>query len=286
MTEILEVIMNLSVLTFVITSMLAMGLSLSIKKIVEPLRNARLVILALVANFILVPALAYLILEVIELEEGLATGLIIMSTAAGAPFLPKLAQVAKGNIAFSVGLMVLLMVVTIIYMPLVLPLLLGEGVEVNAWDIAQSLIIMMLIPLAIGLFINARYKSVSESLYPHMAQTSTVAIALLMVSGLVLNFEDIVGVIGTGAIAAILIFLIAALGFGFALGGPAAGTRSVLGLGTAQRNLSAALVVAAQNFDDDPNVLVMILVAGLVGLVLLMVVGGEWGRRVQPEAAG
>lgn len=62
---------------------------------------------------------------------------------------------------------------------------------------------------------------------------------------------------------------------------------TVLGLGTAQRNLSAALVVAAQNFADDPNVLTMILVAGLVGLVLLMVVGGELGKRTPAaEAAG
>jgi BASS family bile acid:Na+ symporter len=278
MSEILAVIMNLSVLVFVITSMLAMGLNLTVKQIVEPLRNTRLVILALIANFILVPILAYLIISVIPLEQGLATGLILMATAAGAPFLPKLAQAAKGNLAFAVGLMVLLMVVTIIYMPIVLPLLL-QGVEVNPWDIAKSLIIMMLVPLAIGLFIKARYESTAESLQPHMSQTSTVAIAILMVTGIVLNFSAIVGVIGTGAIIAILVFLVVALILGYFLGGAESGTRSVLGLGTAQRNLSAALVVAAQNFADDPNVLTMILVAGLVGLVLLMVVGGELGRR-------
>jgi BASS family bile acid:Na+ symporter len=39
-------------------------------------------------------------------------GLLLLGTAAGAPFLPKLAQIAKGNLAFAVGLMVLLMVVT------------------------------------------------------------------------------------------------------------------------------------------------------------------------------
>jgi len=278
MSEILAVIMNLSVLVFVITSMLAMGLNLTVKQIVEPLRNTRLVILALIANFILVPILAYLIISVIPLEQGLATGLILMATAAGAPFLPKLAQAAKGNLAFAVGLMVLLMVVTIIYMPIVLPLLL-QGVEVNPWDIAKSLIIMMLVPLGIGLFIKARYESTAESLQPHMSQTSTVAIAILMVTGIVLNFSAIVGVIGTGAIIAILVFLVVALILGYFLGGAESGTRSVLGLGTAQRNLSAALVVAAQNFADDPNVLTMILVAGLVGLVLLMVVGGELGKR-------
>jgi BASS family bile acid:Na+ symporter len=183
-----------------------------------------------------------------------------------------------------VGLMTLLMVVTIIYMPIVLPLLLS-GVEVNPWDIAQSLIFMMLIPLAIGLLIKARYESIAESLQPHMSQTSTVAIVLLLVSALVLNFSAIVGLIGTGAILAILIFLIVALVLGYVLGGPEAGTRSVLGLGTAQRNLSAALVVAGQNFADDPNVLVMVLVAGLIGLVLLMVIGGELGKRGQAEEA-
>jgi len=154
-----------------------MGLNLTVKQIIAPLRDVRLVILALVANFVLVPILAYLILAVIKLDQGLAIGLILMATAGGAPFLPKLAQAAKGNMAFSVGLMVLLMIVTIIYMPLVLPLLL-QGVEVDPWEIARSLIIMMLIPLAIGLFIKARYGSIAESLQPHMSQTSTAAIAM------------------------------------------------------------------------------------------------------------
>ena len=56
--------------------------------------------------------------------------------------------------ALSVGLMVLLMVVTIVYLPIVLPLLL-QGVAVNPMDIAQSLVVMMLLPLAIGLLVNA-----------------------------------------------------------------------------------------------------------------------------------
>ena len=143
MEQILTVLMQVSVLVFVVTSMLAMGLNLTVSQIIAPLRNARLVILALVANFVLIPLLAYLILLVIPLSQGLGTGLILIATAAGAPFLPKLAQSAKGNMAFSVGLMVLLMLVTIIYMPLVLPLLL-QGVEVDPWEIARSLIILML----------------------------------------------------------------------------------------------------------------------------------------------
>ena len=124
MTEALTVITQLSAFTFIITSMLAMGLSLTVKQIIEPLRDVKVVLLALLANFVLTPALAYAILRVIPLEQGLATGLIIVACAAGAPFLPKLVQVAKGDAAFSVGMMTLLMVVTVAYLPLVLPILL------------------------------------------------------------------------------------------------------------------------------------------------------------------
>ena len=109
MTEIMETLAGLSLLVFVIGSMASMGLSLKIKQIIAPLKNIKLVVLALVVNFILVPILAYLITAMLPLEEPLRIGLILLSTAAGAPFLPKLAEVAKGNIAFSVVLMVLLM---------------------------------------------------------------------------------------------------------------------------------------------------------------------------------
>ena len=278
MSEMLQVVAQISVLVFVLSSMLAMGLSLTVAQVLEPLRNTRLVILALLANFMLVPLLAYLILLVIPLEQGLATGLIIMACAAGAPFLPKLAQTAKGNIAFSVGLMTLLMVVTVIYLPLVLPLLL-QGASVSPWAIAQSLIVMMLLPLGIGLLVKARYESLADTLQPHLSQASTVAILLMIVSMLVLQFSSIIGLIGTGGLVAILVFLVGAFILGFILGGRESGIKSVLGLGTGQRNLSAAFLVAAQNFADDPNVLIMVLVAGIVGLVILGGLAGELGKR-------
>lgn len=278
MEEILTILMNISTLVFVVTSMLAMGLSLTVSQIVAPLRNARLVGFALLGNFILVPVAAYLINATIPLSEGLQIGLILVATAAGAPFLPKLAQAAKGDLALSVGLMVLLMMATIVYMPLVLPLLI-QGVSVNPWEIARSLTILMLIPLAIGLLIKARYNELADHLQPQMSSTSSFAIALLMVSGLLVNLDSILGVIGTGGILAALLFLAAAFVIGYWLGGGETSTRSVLGLGTAQRNLSAALVVATANFSTDPDVIVMVLVLGLVGLVTLMVAAGEMGKR-------
>jgi BASS family bile acid:Na+ symporter len=179
--------------------------------------------------------------------------------------------------------MTLLMVVTVIYLPLVLPLLL-QGASVSPWAIAQSLIVMMLLPLGIGLLVKARYESLADTMQPHLSQASTVAILLMIVSMLVLQFSSIIGLIGTGGLVAILIFLVGAFVIGFFLGGRDAGIKSVLGLGTGQRNLSAAFLVAGQNFADDPNVLVMVLVAGIVGLVILGGLAGEFGKRSEAAA--
>jgi predicted Na+-dependent transporter len=278
LNQLLLLIMNLSTLVFVVTSMLAMGLSLTVAQIVAPLRNARLVILALAANFILVPAAAYLITSIFPLSDGLKIGLILVSTAAGAPFLPRLAQTAKGNLAFSVGLMVLLMVVTVFYMPIVLPRLL-QGISVDPWSIARPLILLMLIPLAIALFIRARYAGIAGALHPYMAQASTIALILVIAAGLLANLNALLGVVGGGAILALLLFLALAFVFGYLLGGRDGSIRSVLGLGTAQRNLSAALVVATANFAQDPDVIVMVLVLGLVDLVTLLITANLLGRR-------
>ena len=262
--------------------MASMGLSLKVAQIVAPLKNVKLVILALVANFVLVPLVAIVITLIIPLDEPVRIGLILLATAAGAPFLPKLAEVAKGSTAFSVGLMVLLMVVTIIYLPLVLPLQLGGGVEVNPLDIAQSVIVMMLIPLAIGLFINARYEETAAKVQPTFGQASNIALLVLTVLGLVLNFRAMIDLVGSLGILAGILFIVVSLVIGFLLGmlgSPDGGLRSVMGLGTAQRNISAALVVAAQNFDS--NVITYVMVMAVIGLVVLMPAAGELGRRMQ-----
>ncbi len=122
MQDFILVLINLFVLVFVLTSMFGTGLSLTIGQILDPLKDWKLVLLALVANFVIVPALAYVIALLLDLSDGLRAGLIILAACAGAPFLPKLAAIAKGNLAFSVGLMVLLMVVTVGFAPIALPL--------------------------------------------------------------------------------------------------------------------------------------------------------------------
>jgi BASS family bile acid:Na+ symporter len=270
-------------LAFVVSSMLAVGVSLTVGQIVAPLRKGRVVSLALLANFVLMPLGAVLVARVLWLDDPLRVALVLLGTAAGAPFLPKLAGIAKGDLAFAVGLMVLLMVVTVGYMPLVLPQLLN-GVSVDATRIARSLVLLMLLPLALGLGVKARYEVTAERVRPLLDRTSTASLILLTVLILTVNVNNLIALFGTRGVLASVLFLAMGAGIGWLLGGPLWDIRGVMALGTAQRNIAAALVVGGQNF-QDPKVVVMVVVVAIVGLLLLfpfaraLAVRGEEGGR-------
>jgi BASS family bile acid:Na+ symporter len=281
-SEFLETLSKLAVLVFVVTCMVAAGLGLSVRDIVAPLRRARLVLLAVIANFVVAPGIAYGLTELVPLDRPYAIGLLLLGGAAGAPFLPKLAQLAKGDIAFSVGLMLLLVVGSVVFMPIVLPLLI-PGLSADPWPILRPLLFTMLLPLGAGMMVRGRSERWSARLRPVFGVVSNVSMILAVVLLIGLNFGAMLGTFGSGAVAVAVVFVSLSLAVGYALGGPSPGTRSVLGLGTGQRNVAAALVIATQNF-TDPGVVVMLLVATLAGLVVLVLAARYCARR--PEHQG
>jgi len=276
MTEILELLYNLMALVFVLGTMISMGLNLTVAQVTGPLRNMRFVIMALVINFLILPAAAYILTLIIPMNETLVTGLILVALAAGAPALPKLAEIAGVDTASATGLMVLLIVATIIIMPIVLPLLLS-GVEVGFWDIASGLIVMMLIPLGLSLFVRARWQPIAETAQPYFAQASTFSLILLIVLMLVLNFSSIISLFGSGGLLASIVLVIVALVAGYLLGGPGASNKWVQSLGAGQRNIAAAMVVATMNFGDEE--LVMIIVFSVITMIIMTPLAGELGKR-------
>jgi BASS family bile acid:Na+ symporter len=266
--ELMQKATPFAMLVFVLSSMVAMGLDLTVGQIIAPLRNARLVALSLLVNFVLMPLGALALVTLLKLDEPLGVGLLLLGAAAGAPFLPKLAQIAKGNLAFGVGLMVLLMVVTVGYLPLVLPLLL-PGVSVNPAKIARSLFLLMLLPLAGALAVKAYFADVAAGTKPLLDRLSNLGLILVVLLITVTNVNNVLSVFGTRGILAGLIFIAIGFVIGWLLGGPDTNTRRVLALGTAQRNIAAALVVGSQSF-SDPKVVVMVVVVAIVSLLILM----------------
>ena len=181
-------------------------------QIIAPLRNVRLVVLSLLRNFILMPLGAvsarFLLLQ---LDQPLGVGLLLLGSAAGAPFLPKLAQIAKSNLAFAVGLMVMLTVVTVGYLPLVLPLLL-PGVSMKLAKIARSLFLLMLLPLASALAVKAQFAVAAARTKPLLDQVSNLSLILLMLLITAGNANSVLAIFGTRGILAGLLFI--AIGFG------------------------------------------------------------------------
>jgi bile acid:Na+ symporter, BASS family len=266
--ELLQKATSVAMLIFVLSSMLAMGLGLTVSQIITPLRHARLVVLSLLANFVVMPLAALALAALLRLDQPLGVGLLLLGTAAGAPFLPKLAQIAEGNLAFAVGLMVLLMVVTVGYLPLVLPVLL-PGVAVNPAKIARSLFLLMLLPLAGALAVKARFAVAAARTKPVLDRVSNLSLILLVLLITAANINNVLAVFGTRGILAGLLFIAVGFSMGWLLGGPGMDTRRVLALGTAQRNIAAALVVGSQSF-RDPKVVVMVVVVAIVSLLVLM----------------
>jgi BASS family bile acid:Na+ symporter len=143
--------------------------------------------------------------------------------------------------------------------------------------IARSLVILMLLPLGIGLAMNARLESIAEKMRAPLNRISSLSLALLFVLMLVTNIQNVISLFGTRGILASILFLLAGAAIGWLLGGPGLGTKGVLALATAQRNIAAALVVGGKDF--DPKVLVMIVVVAVVGLLILMPLARVFGSR-------
>ncbi|ELS34275.1 MULTISPECIES: bile acid:sodium symporter family protein [Pseudanabaena] len=261
---------RLSFLLFILAMLLATGLSLTVPQIIEPLRNWRLVIRSLIANLVIVPILVLGLLHFVPVSEPMRIGFTILAVAAGPPVLPKLAQMVNGNLAFAAGLMMVLMLASAIFMPIVLPLVL-DGVQISPWQVAKPLFVSLLPPLAIGLLIRARFEAIAISVIPFLRRVNSFALILGLTSSLALQFNSLIVLAQSGIVLAIAIFIIVAFAVGYLLGGPNLGTRLTLGVGTAQRNIAGALIVAGTNF-EDPAIISVIVVTSLSLFVVIRLI--------------
>ena len=211
--DLLNKVATTALLGFVVSSMMAMGVSFTVGQIIDALRDVRLVLLALLANFVAMPLGALALDKMLSLDEPLGVGLLLLGAAAGAPFLPKLTELAKGNLPFAVGLMVLMSVGTVAYLPVVLPLLL-PGATVNSGKIAGWLFLLSLLPLAAGLALRARAEGVAVRVKPVLDWVTNVTLIPMVLLLAAANIDKILHIFGTRGILAG--FLLIALGLALA----------------------------------------------------------------------
>ena len=262
---------------FVIATMLNVGLTQTFSDITEHLRNYRFVLKMLLANFVLAPLLMIFILTFTSFNPALKAGLLIFALCAGAPFLIKLTQTAKHDVALGAAVMMPLMVVTVVYTPIVLPLVLS-GISVDAWMVAKTLLLQLLLPIAVGMLAVQFLPHFAKKAQPWIGWLGNIAMYVLVAATLIGYSPNMIAIVGTGAILVGLAFVFAAFGIGYLAGAGKDHLEDVGGLGTAQRNTAAGVIIATQNFSDHPNALVMITLANTLGILMLLLIAKRLSR--------
>jgi predicted Na+-dependent transporter len=135
----------------------------------------------------------------------------------------------------------------------------------------------------LSLFVRARYPEAAASALPHFAQASNLSLLILLVLMVVLNFNNVVGLLGSGGLLASLILVILCVAGAYLLGSLGGSQKWVHGLGAGQRNIAAAMVVATQNFGNDE--VVMVVVLSLISMIVMIPLALELGKRAKAAAA-
>jgi len=282
---------NILVTITLIEMMVAIGLGVTFADLAGVVRNWRLVARAGLANYICVPAAAVGLLLLFSAQPLVAAGFLILAACPGAPFGPACTSLAKGNVAVSVGLMVILAGSSAVMAPVLLyfllPMMQGNqtleagnasvALEVDAIKIVVTLLVTQLLPLCVGLGVRQMRPTLANKLQRPANLLS--AVLNLTTAGviLVVQFHLLLEIRWRGWVG-MSALLIASWAAGWLLGGRETGVRKAMMLTTSLRNVGVGLVIATGSFAGTPAVTAA-LVYGLFEIFGSLILALAWARR-------
>jgi BASS family bile acid:Na+ symporter len=156
-------------------------------------------------------------------------------------------------------------------------------VHFDVGKLILKLFLTILVPLFLGLFIRSRSEKTAHTAEKYLHLTSRLLVILLLFILIGLYYEKIIGLFGTYAILAGLIYTIASFGIGYLLGWPERSTMLTMGYMHGARNASVAVMVANSVFSDQPNV--MLMTATVVILMLVILIPLSYIFKIKPGTA-
>src|SRR5699024_6487005 len=130
-----------------------------------------------------------------------------------------------------------------LFMPVALPLLL-PGAAVSSASIAAVLLPTMLLPLGAAIAVRQLSPRLAGWLQGPVQRLSFWSMLVMLANQFVADHRELAGLIGTGTVLAIVLFTLANLGAGWALGSLKTGTGPIVGISASQRNMGVATLVA------------------------------------------
>lgn len=259
----------------VIFLMLGVGLRTAFGQVIVVARQVRLIGLGVLANFVVVPVLIYLSLVWLPLTSDVKIGIMLMVAAPIAPMAPPFVGMARGNVAYAVGLMTIVALLSVPLTPLILDFALPkstEGVVLDPMQIIKTLLIAQLIPIAVGMAIRQVSPKWAERLLKFVPIIGQFG--LIVGVGLLLA-KDAKQILSLGLLPHLVMALMV-IGFLFIgdwmlIGGTDDNRRS-LAVSTAIRNVPLAFLIAGENFPDTV-VAPVVLLFGVFTMVFSVVYG-------------
>jgi bile acid:Na+ symporter, BASS family len=264
-----------------IEMMVTIGLGVTFSDVLRVGRDYGRVTRALLANYIFVPAAALGLLLLFHASPMIAVGFLVAAVCPGAPYGPPFTAMAKGNVAVSVGLMVILAGSSAIVAPLLLQFLLPIVAEdiplrMNVIKMVGTLLGAQLLPLCVGLTVCQRYPAWTARFKKPLGVLSVLLNLLTLVVILFVQFRVLAEIRLVGYVG-MLCLVIATMASGWLMGGRESEDRKGMVFTTSVRNVGVSLVIVTASF---PGTLAVgsATAYALFQTVVIALVALAWGR--------
>lgn len=260
----------------VMISMLGVGMRTECGQVLDVAKRYQLVMRGVLANFLVVPVIFYLALNLGPFRPDVVIGLLIMAAVPIAPMVPMFASMAKGDFHYTVGLMIIVALLCVPLTPLILEFSLPKseaGLEIDGLRIIKTLLTVQLIPIGIGMVINHFSRTWAEKLLVVVPKVGQIGLVISIVLIIVLQGKLIIELGVLPNVAVVLAIFVALLIGDLMMLGETASRRRSLALATAVRNVGLGLLIVNNNYPGTPAVAVVIVFA-----TLSMVVAFVYGK--------
>lgn len=204
-----------------IVIMLGMGLSLTLADFKRVFVFPKATVVGLLAQLLLLPAVAFLMLKLIDLPAALAVGVMVLAVCPGGPTSNLMSNLAKADLALSITLTAISSVITVFSIPVLLNLsmehFMGEGkyVQLPIVGTMIQIIVITVIPVSIGMLINWKFPHFAYKAERPVKIASALFITLVIVGAIVKEKDSLAGYfVEVGLIMFIINVVIMAVSYG------------------------------------------------------------------------
>ncbi len=160
--------------------MLGMGMTMTVDDFKGVLQSPKAVLIGVVAQFVVMPGLAYALCKLFNLPPEIAVGVILVGCCPGGTASNVITYMAKGNVALSVACTSVSTLLAPVLTPAIFYLLASQWLKIDAASMFISILQVVLLPIVIGLILRTWLKRQVESYIQVMPLVSVIAIVAIV----------------------------------------------------------------------------------------------------------